>query len=120
YSRRALSCALLLDSLFNTVESEGAVHLELRAAGGELLLRSRETWPDAAAALAVAAAVLPSLPRLGNYRIDNSGGPGALFYTLQGAGAVLSQDLRFDDAGDALRSIEALIGRYHEVLEGEA
>src|SRR5690606_13017535 len=31
YSRRALSCALLLDSLFNTVESEGAVHLELRA-----------------------------------------------------------------------------------------
>lgn len=121
YERRDLACAGLFDALLSTRKmGAGAHRLEIKDETNAVLFKSEETFASQADALAEAEKVFPHLRREAAYEVDDSGGTGAVFYTVSGGGVELRHDELFDDELDAFRSIRSVVDRYDQLLAGEA
>ena len=93
--------------------------VEIKDPGQNILFKSREIVETRAQARQLAAKVFPAVRQLEHYYIDDSGGPGAVYFTLSSNGTTLTHSELFDNRNAARARIDAIIARYYEVLESE-
>ncbi len=116
YDRRDLSCTQVLTALFAAEADNGQFRLIIPGAGGNTLFRSAEQFADENQALDAGATLYPFIRREDTYAIDDSGGVGAVFYTVSADGLTLRHDADFDTEADAMQSIRRIIDRYDAIL----
>ena len=116
YTRRDLACNLVFDFLFQVEPVGNEFRLEIHDVEDNIIFQSQEQFPDSDQALLAATNVYPLIRQESSYTIDASGGTGQVFYTLNGDGVSLQNNLTFDTEADAVQNIRALIGRYDEIL----
>lgn len=104
--------------LFDTREYGCDYRVEIKDPGQFILFKSRELYSTRAQAIEQAKELFVAVRERKNYQIDDSGGAGTVFYRLSFAGVTLTHDVLFDSVADATHSIERVIARYYEVLEG--
>ena len=117
YSRRNLACEELFDELFNTRKIGNDFRVEIKDRDNAIIFKSKEVFPDRDLALAEARKLYPFIRHESTYQVDDSGGTGQVFYTINAAGASLENDALFDTEADAVQSIREIIDRYDEILQ---
>ena len=116
YTRRDLACAEVVDLLFTADQDGNVWRVVVADAGGGVIFRSAESFPDPAAAQAAAQALYPFIHDAASYEIDASGGTGQVRYTISAGGASLEHESTFETEAAAVQNIRSLIARYDEIL----
>jgi hypothetical protein len=118
YTRRDLHCAALFDALIDTSDADGDIRVRIAAGDGTALFLSEETFASVEAALDAARLIFARLRGEAAYEIDASGGVNAVILRLSdGAGVVLTNQQRFETAGDAARRAREIVLRYDQLLQ---
>ena len=117
YSRSDLACPDLWRQVLRT-RKVGAKHrVVVRSDENKLLFRSVELFDTPAAARAAAKKLFVHMRDEDAYAVDDSGGTGAVMYTVSGGGVTLTQDEKFNTEADAYQGARAVIERYDEILQ---
>lgn len=117
YTRRDLHCAALFGVLFEPFDDAGDTRLRILDAEGGTLFASEESFASPEVALDTARSIFDRMRQAETYQVDDSGGVNdVMLRLLDGAGAVLSADERFETAGAATRRARAIALRYTELL----
>ena len=110
----------LLSLLFDTREYGRDFRIEVKDPEQYLIFKSKELFPTRDLARKQAKKVFAGVKNPENYHIDESGGAGAIFFTLEYGGVTLTHDMFFDSVNDAYQAIEQVVARYFAVLMSEA
>lgn len=116
FTRRSLNCAALFADLFTVGTVGASFRLLIVDSAATPLFSSKESFATPAAALNAAEKIFPHLRAESTYKVDASGGPGAVFFTLKAAGTTLTDRAVYDNEADAVRAMRAIIDRCDELL----
>ena len=117
--RRNLHCDGHFEKLFQIQKTGNKFRVVIRDAGTKILFSSRETFPDAAAALDAAARADPELRDEGAFAIAATQGTSTFTLSIVSGPAPLTHSKPFDTEADATAAARALIDRYDEILASE-
>jgi len=109
----------IADIVFDTREYGRDYRVEIKDVEQNILFKAKELFASRVLAQKAAKSVFPGVKDPANYKIDASGGVGAVCFSLVFDGVELTHDVLFDNANDARRAIDAIVARYYEVLLGE-
>jgi hypothetical protein len=115
-ARRNLACNKVRDALFSTRKVNEAFRLEIKDAKNTIIFKSLELFPERDQAVAAAERLYPAIRREDNYKIEASGGPGQVFFTITGEAVSLRHDALFNTEAEARQNVRAIMSRYDEIL----
>ncbi|MFC5696174.1 hypothetical protein ACFPU0_11470 [Pseudomonas sp. GCM10022186] len=117
--RRELHCAGHFDKLFRPLKSGSEFQAVIRDAGNKLLFASAETFADADAALAAAAAAYPGLREESALEVVETQGATTFTLRIVSGPTPLTHKNAFDTEAGAYQAARAIIDRYDEILASD-
>jgi hypothetical protein len=113
---RNLACKKARDVLFSTRKVNEGFRLEIKDAKNVIVFKSLDLFPERLQAMAAAEDLFPAIRRESSYRIDASGGPGQVFFTVNAEELSLRHDALYNTEAEARQNIRAIMRRYDEIL----